>query len=80
VNSAPDGGNLPPINAFTLIGNGIKVGGSAIGSPAEITEMLDLVAAKDVKPWIQERPMKDANQAVIDMVDGKARYRYVLVN
>lgn len=78
--SAPDGGNLPPINAFTLIGGGIKVGGSAIGSPAEISEMLELTAEKNIKPWIQERPMKDANQAVIDMVDGKARYRYVLVN
>lgn len=80
MDSAPDGGNLPPINAFALIGNGIKVGGSAIGSPAEISEMLELTAEKGIKPWIQERPMKDANQAVIDMVDGKARYRYVLAN
>jgi alcohol dehydrogenase (NADP+) len=24
--------------------------------------------------------MKDANKAVVDMEDGKARYRYVLVN
>nr|POE92398.1 nadp-dependent alcohol dehydrogenase 7 [Quercus suber] len=77
---APDGGNLPPVNAFTLIFNGIKLGGSAIGSPADIAEMLQLAADKKVKPWIQERSMKDANNAVVDMVDGKARYRYVLVN
>ncbi|KAF2758962.1 GroES-like protein [Pseudovirgaria hyperparasitica] len=77
---APDGGNLPPINAFTLIGNGIKVGGSAIGSPAEIAEMLQLAADKKVHPWIQERSLKDANQAIVDLADGKARYRYVLVN
>ena len=78
--SAPDGGNLPPINAFTLIGGGIKIGGSAIGSPKDIEEMLKLAVEKKVKPWIQQRPMKEANQAIIDMQDGKARYRYVLVN
>ena len=42
--------------------------------------MLDLSAKKGVKPWIQSRPLKDANQAVLDMVANKARYRYVLVN
>lgn len=77
---APDGGNLPPINAFTLLANGIKVGGSAIGSPDEIAEMLQFAADKNVKPWIQERPMEDANQTLIDFEDGKARYRYVFVN
>lgn len=77
---APDGGNLPNINAFTLIGNGIKVGGSGIGSPKEIKYMLDLAAEKKIKPWIQERPLKDANNAIVDMEAGKARYRYVLVN
>lgn len=42
--------------------------------------MLQLAADKKVKPWIQERPMKEANQAIIDMGEEKARYRYVLVN
>lgn len=77
---APDGGKLPNINAFQLIGKGIKVGGSLIGSPAEIEDMLKLAAEKKIQPWIQERPLKDANQAIIDMEEGKARYRYVLVN
>lgn len=78
---APDGGELPPINAFTLIGNGIKVGGSAIGSAAtEIPEMLQLAADKKIQPWVQTRPLKEANQVVRDMEAGKARYRYVLVN
>lgn len=78
---APDGGNLPPINAFTLLGSGIKIGGSGIGSPKdEIPEMLKLAADKKIKPWIQTRPLKEANQVVVDMEAGKARYRYVLVN
>lgn len=42
--------------------------------------MLQLAADKKIKPWIQERSMEEANQAVLDMVDGKARYRYVLKN
>ncbi|KAI5274693.1 putative zinc-binding alcohol dehydrogenase [Aureobasidium subglaciale] len=77
---APDGGELPNINAFTLIGGGIKVGGSACGSPAEINEMLKLASDKKIHPWIQKRPMKDANATVVDMEAGKARYRYVLCN
>lgn len=60
--------------------NGIKVGGSAIGSPGEIEEMLQLAADKKIKAWVQERPLKDANKAIVDMEDGKARFRYVLVN
>ncbi|KAG9893189.1 GroES-like protein, partial [Aureobasidium melanogenum] len=77
---APDGGNLPPINAFTLIGNGIKVGGSLIGTPQEIEEMLQLAADKGIKPWIEVRPMKEANQAIIDFEEGLPRYRFVLEN
>lgn len=77
---APDGGNLPPINAFTLLMNGIKVGGSGIGAPHEIEDMLQFAADHKTQPWIQERPMEDANKVVVDMEEGKARYRYVLVN
>lgn len=71
---------LPAFNAFSLIAKGCKIGGSAIGAPHEIEEMLELTARKGVKPWIQKRPLKEANQAVVDMGAGKARYRYVLVN
>jgi alcohol dehydrogenase (NADP+) len=78
--SAPDSGGLPPINAFTLLGNGIKVGGSGIGSPTEIAEMLQFAQDKKIHPMIQKRPMTDANQAILDLDAGKARYRYVLVN
>lgn len=42
--------------------------------------MLEFVTEKGVRGLIQERPMKDANQAVVDLEAGKARYRYVLVN
>ncbi|KAI9707947.1 MAG: hypothetical protein M1820_004366 [Bogoriella megaspora] len=71
---------IPSVNAFAFIVKGVKMGGSAIGSPHEIEEMLKLAAEKKVQPWVQTRPMKEANQAVVDMEQGKARYRYTLVN
>ncbi len=72
--------SIPAFNAFALIKKGVKIGGSAIGAPHEIRAMLKLAEEKGVHPWIQERPLKDANQAVVDMDANKARYRYVLVN
>lgn len=71
---------LPALNAFSLIPKGLKLCGSMVGPPAQIREMLDFAVAHDVHPIIQERPMKEANEAVMDMDMGKARYRYVLVN
>ncbi len=71
---------LPAISAFAVIGKGLKFGGSMIGSPAEIEEMLQLAVDKDVKAWVQTRPMAEANEAIKDMDAGKARFRYVLTN
>lgn len=76
----PEGGALPPLNAFTFILNSINFAGSCIGSPDEIKEMLDLAAEKKLKPLIEERPIEDANEVIVDMKKGLARYRYVLVN
>ncbi len=51
-----------------------------IGSPNEIEEMLQFAVEKIVRPWIEKGSMKDANQAVIDMGNGRARYKYTSVN
>lgn len=72
--------NLPAISAFDLIPKEKRISGSGIGPPGQIREMLELAARKKVKPWIQARPMSEANQAVVDMEMGKARYRYTLCN
>jgi alcohol dehydrogenase (NADP+) len=71
---------LPALYAFSLIGKGCSIGGSSIGSPKEIEEMLEFAAKTGVRPWIEKRNLKDANKTIVDMEDGKARYRYVLVN
>ncbi len=75
----PEDGVLQ-VPAPSLIMGRIKLAGSLIGSPSEIREMLQLAADKKVHPRIELRSMKDANKAIVDMNDGKARYRYVLVN
>lgn len=75
---APDG--PLPLPAFPMIQNRISVTGSGIGSPTEIREMMDLAVKMNVKPWVSCRPMKEANEAMVDFDDGKAKYRYVLVN
>lgn len=72
--------NLKPFNAFELITHNVFLGGSLIGGTKIIEEMLQVAAKSQVKTWINLRPMKDANQAVVDMDEGKARYRFVLVN
>ena len=71
---------VPSFMAFSLILKKVKVGGSLIGSPDEIREMLQLAADKKIHPWINERPMADANQALVDFEKGLPRYRYVLKN
>ncbi|TNY20180.1 chaperonin 10-like protein [Rhodotorula diobovata] len=71
---------LPPLPAFPFIMGNVHIGGSAIGSPKLIQEMLELAAKQGVKSWIEKRDIKDANQTVRDMKASKARYRYVLVN
>ncbi|KAJ9209327.1 hypothetical protein DTO166G4_9060 [Paecilomyces variotii] len=71
---------LPPIRAGSLIMKGVKITGSNIGSPEEIRRMLELAAEKKVLPWVQTRPMEEVNEALVDMHEGKARYRYVLTN
>ena len=56
---------IPGFSAFALIAKGVKVGGSAIGSPEEIRKMLNLFAEKGVKTWNNNVPMKDANRAIV---------------
>ncbi|EEY19043.1 NADP-dependent alcohol dehydrogenase [Verticillium alfalfae VaMs.102] len=69
-----------PFRPGVLTGARRRIAGSGIGSPSEIREMLQLAVDKDVKPWVEKRPMSDANQAIIDFEAGKPRFRYVLIN
>nr|WNZ75774.1 hypothetical protein [Trichoderma harzianum] len=72
--------NPVPLRPFALIAGRKNLTGSGIGSPGEIREMMQLAADKQIKPWVELRPMSDANQAMVDLDAGKPRFRYVLVN
>lgn len=71
---------LPNFSAAALVMKRATMGGSLIGAPHEIEEMLTLAAEKKVQAWINLRPMKEANQAIVDFEAGKPRYRICLVN
>lgn len=75
----PDDGDFQ-VNGGAIVHNRLRFEGSVIGSPQDMRDMLEFVAEHNIKGLVQERPMSDANQAVVDLEAGKARYRYVLVN
>ncbi|CAG8593367.1 15403_t:CDS:2 [Acaulospora colombiana] len=58
----------------------IKIEGSLIGGRQDIKDMLEFAAKHDVRPWVQRVPMKNINEGVQIVLDGKARYRMVLEN
>lgn len=69
-----------PIPIGALLYSGTSIGGSAIGGVPQIASMLKLAAEKKPNFMIEKRWMKDANQAILDMDDGKPRFRYALIN
>ncbi|KAK8045873.1 cinnamyl alcohol dehydrogenase [Apiospora saccharicola] len=76
----PDDGPFAIDPPGALVARSLNFAGSCIGSAAEIREMLEFAAAQDIKPWVEERPMREANAALQDLHAGKGRYRYCLVN
>jgi uncharacterized zinc-type alcohol dehydrogenase-like protein len=75
---------VPPspvsLQAFPLISGQRSIGGSPIGSPYRIKEMLDVAARHGVKAKTESFPMAQANTAIEKVKKGKVRYRAVLAN
>ncbi|KZT10969.1 GroES-like protein [Laetiporus sulphureus 93-53] len=69
---------LPELHPFDFAGNGCLLGGSHVGSKKECLEMLELARSKNVRPWIETMPMKDAGKALMGVKENRVRYRYVL--
>ncbi|CAG7561237.1 unnamed protein product [Fusarium equiseti] len=69
-----------PINIFSLLPIRGKLTSTQTASPGEMREMLQLAADKGLKSWVEERPMREANEVLKDLQAGKPRFRYVLVN
>jgi len=75
---------IPPspvaAHAFPLISGLRTIGGSPIGPPVRIREMLDVAARHGVKATTERFPMAKANEAIDKVKKGKVRYRAVLAN
>ncbi|PWN51013.1 GroES-like protein [Violaceomyces palustris] len=65
------------LRAQHLIGNGCYFGSSHIGSKKEAIQMLNLVAEKNIQPWIEVVPMKDCSKAIKRLEDNDIKYRFV---
>ena len=75
---------VPPspvcVHAFPLISGLRTIGGSPVGSPSRIREMLDVAGRHGVKATTERFPMDKANVAIEKVKKGKVRYRAVLAN
>jgi alcohol/geraniol dehydrogenase (NADP+) len=69
-----------PIQGASLITSQKVVAGSNIGSPHEISEMLDVAARHGVKAVTERFAMAKANDAVPKVKKDQVRYRAVLTN
>jgi uncharacterized zinc-type alcohol dehydrogenase-like protein len=68
------------IPVFSLIFGQKNVSGSAVGSPRDLYEMLDVAARHDVKAITERFAMSKANEAVAKVKKFQVRYRAVLAN
>ena len=75
---------VPPkpvsVNAFPLISGLRTIGGSPVGSPSRLREMLMVAARHGVKATTELFPMAKANDAIEKVKKSKVRYRAVLAN
>ncbi len=75
---------VPPspvsVQGFPLVSGLRTIGGSPVGSPSRIREMLDVAARHGVKATTETFLMAKANEAIEKVKKGKVRYRAVLAN
>jgi D-arabinose 1-dehydrogenase-like Zn-dependent alcohol dehydrogenase len=75
------GGALDPIplEATPLIFGGRSVHGSLTGTPIDCEDALAFSVLENVRPMIETVPLENAAEAYARMMQGKARFRMVLV-
>jgi uncharacterized zinc-type alcohol dehydrogenase-like protein len=75
---------VPPkpvsVQAFPLISGQRTIGGSPVGSPSRLREMLLVAARHGVRATTELFPMAKANDAIEKVKKSKVRYRAVLAN
>jgi propanol-preferring alcohol dehydrogenase len=67
------------LNAFPLVFGGRVVYGSLTGTPIESEDTLAFSVLENIRPMIETYPLEQASDAYSRMMEGKARFRVVLV-
>ena len=67
------------LNAFPLVFGGRSIYGSLTGTPIDSEDTLSFSVLENIRPMIETAPLEQAVDAYARMMQGKARFRMVLV-
>ena len=67
------------LNAFPLVFGGRSIHGSLTGTPIDGEDTLAFSVLENIRPMIETFPLEQAADAYARMIEGKARFRVVLV-
>ena len=67
------------LSAFPLVFGGRSIYGSLSGTPIETEDTLAFSVLENIRPMIETAPLEQAADAYARMMQGKARFRIVLV-
>jgi propanol-preferring alcohol dehydrogenase len=67
------------LNAFPLVFGGRSIYGSLTGTPIDAEDTLGFSVLENIRPMIETVPLEQAADAYARMMQGKARFRMVLV-
>ena len=67
------------LNAFPLVFGGRSIHGSLTGTPIDGEDTLAFSVLENIRPMIETFPLEQAAEAYARMIQGKARFRVVLV-
>jgi len=67
------------LNAFPLVFGGRSIYGSLTGTPIDAEDTLAFSVLKNIRPMIETFPLEQAADAYARLMQGKARFRMVLV-
>jgi len=67
------------LNAFPLVFGGRSISGSLTGTPIDSEDTLAFSVLENIRPMIETLPLEQAADAYARMMQGKARFRVVLV-
>jgi len=67
------------LNAFPLVFGGRSIYGTLTGTPIDSEDTLAFSVLENIRPMIETLPLEQAADAYARMMQGKARFRMVLI-